>query len=544
MNALEIAKGLQLKAKAPTKPTKKRVAVYARYSSVKQSDLSIEGQLREATDYCLKHDYAIVAQYVDQAKSGRSRGARSEFNRMMEDSSRDIFDIVLVYKFNRFFRNLNQQSICLEELKKNGVDLLSIRDPIPDGRGGIYMRAIYGADAEAYSVGLSEDTKRGMLDAHREGKNIGMVPFGYTVNDRRQVIDPGPAGAVRMAFEMYAEGYNMSEICVAINAQGWRTRYGNPISGSMLSHMLRDVKYMGLLIYKGEIEEAPHLRIIEPELFQHVQEILATRVRAPQRGKSKASFELTGKLFCGHCGQPMFGDSGTSRNGETKYYYTCKGRKKTHTCKKSSVPKEVLEQAVFRAALQSLTDENIAQLSVEAEELSAKLISNSDLIRSLHDQIRTVDSEIKNIGRAIAQGIITSTTKQFLMDAEQRREELERELSYQESIARRGVNAEEVAAWLMLFRSQATTDSELKSMIFRKLVQEVYVFDSPTGNKDDSYIIVWLSLKPGLQINENLFGHSQTWGAKYNGSEVYSVSSSKESFLNRKDSFLIFSLNK
>ena len=172
MTALEIAKSLKSSAKqqqtAP--PPRRRVAVYARYSSVKQNDLSIEGQLREATEYCLKHDYAIVAQYVDQAKSGRSRGARAEFNRMMEDSARGIFDIVLVYKFNRFFRNLNQQSICLEELKKNGVDLLSIRDPIPDGRGGIYMRAIYGADAEAYSVGLSEDTKRGMLDAHREGK--------------------------------------------------------------------------------------------------------------------------------------------------------------------------------------------------------------------------------------------------------------------------------------------------------------------------------------------------------------------------------------
>ena len=120
MNALEIARSLQLSAKpqqaAP--PPRRRVAVYARYSSVKQNDLSIDGQLREATEYCLKHDYAIVAQYVDQAKSGRSRGARAEFNRMMEDSARGIFDIVLVYKFNRFFRNLNQQSICLEELKK------------------------------------------------------------------------------------------------------------------------------------------------------------------------------------------------------------------------------------------------------------------------------------------------------------------------------------------------------------------------------------------------------------------------------------------
>ena len=516
MTALEIAKSLKSSAKqqqtAP--PPRRRVAVYARYSSVKQNDLSIDGQLREATEYCLKHDYAIVAQYVDQAKSGRSRGARAEFNRMMEDSARGIFDIVLVYKFNRFFRNLSQQSICLEELKKNGVDLLSIRDPIPDGRGGIYMRAIYGADAEAYSVGLSEDTKRGMLDAHREGKNTGMVPFGYTVRDRRQVIDPGPAEAVRLAFVMYADGYSMVEICKIINAKGFRTRYGNPLSVSMLAQVLRRVDYMGLSVYKGEIEEAPHLRIVEPELFQQVQEALVARVKAPQRGRAKVPFELTGKLFCGHCGQPMFGDSGTSQGGETKFYYACKGRRKLRNCKKCSVPKEQLEQAVFRAAVQTLTEENITRLALEAEQCSQKLISNGDVIRSLQEQIRAAGAEIKNIGRAIAQGIITDTTKQMLMDAEQRRADLERELLRQQSIARQGITAEEVSAWLMLFRAQAVKDKELRSMIFRKLVQEVYVFDSPTGKKEDSYIIVWLSLTPSVRLTENLFGRSQAWGAK------------------------------
>ncbi len=515
MNSIEIAKALlaRQQPQAPKKPARRRVAVYARYSSVKQNELSIEGQLREATEYCLAHDMDIVAQYVDQARSGRTRTARAEFNRMMEDSAKGLFDVVLVYKFNRFFRNLNQQSICLEELRKNGVDLLSIRDPIPDGRGGIYMRAIYGADAEAYSLGLSEDTKRGMLDAHKEGKNTGMVPFGYTVQDRRQVIDPGTAGAVKMAFEMYVDGYNMTEICAAINAKGYRSRYGNPISVSSLSQMLRRVEYMGLDVYKGEITDAPHLRIVDPDLFQQVQEILATRTRAPQRGRAGVNFVLTGKVFCGHCGAPVFGDSGTSRNGEKKYYYTCKNKKKGRTCKKSSIPKEILEQAVFRAALQALTDENIARLALEAEALSEKLISNSGTIRSLQEQLQQVNSEIGNIGRAIAQGIITDTTRKLLMDAEARRGELEVELARQKLIARNGIKAEEVAAWLMLFRSQAVSDKELREMILRRLVQQVFVFDGPTGQKEDSYIIVWLSLREKTSLSANLFEHTKAWGA-------------------------------
>ena len=135
------------------------------------------------------------------------------------------------------------------------------------------------------------------------------------------------------------------------------------------------------------------------------------------------------------------------------------------------------------------------------------------MIRSLQEQIRAAGAEIKNIGRAIAQGIITDTTKQMLMDAEQRRADLERELLRQQSIARQGITAEEVSAWLMLFRAQAVNDKELRSMIFRKLVQEVYVFDGPTGKKEDGYIIVWLSLTPSVRLTENLFGRSQAWGA-------------------------------
>lgn len=526
VTAVEIASRMRKKyisTPHPEKPPQKRVAVYARYSSIKQNDLSIEGQIREATEYCLKNDYAIVAQYVDQAKSGRSRTARAQFNAMMEDSAKGLFDIVLVYKFNRFFRNLNQQSICLEELKKNGVELLSIRDPIPDGRGGIYMRAIYGADAEAYSVGLSEDTKRGMLDAFREGKTTGMVPFGYTTQNRRRIIDPVNAAAVKQAFEMYADGSTMTEICTALKVAGIRNRYGNPVSVSALAQMLHKVDYMGVIVYKGEIVEMPELKIIEPDLFEIVQEKLSTRSSMPQRGRSNVDFLLTGKLFCGCCGSPMFGDSGKSQNGEMKYYYSCRERRKSRTCHKRSVPKEKLEKAVFNTAMQALTDENIALIAREAEQMSEKIISNTDKIRGIKANIRQVTAEIKNIGAAIAAGIITETTKNMLIEAEHRRSELEKELARQESIARTGVTAEEVAAWLMLFRAKAQDDKDLAEIVLRQLVQEVYVFDDPDGHKDGGYIITWLSLRKRVQITDNLFERSKMWGAKKDVTEQRTV---------------------
>lgn len=85
-------------------PRREKAVVYARYSSHNQREESIEGQLRDAYAYAERNGYDIIAEYADQAKSGKS-DQRPEFQRMLKDAEKKQFTVVLVWKQDRFMRN-------------------------------------------------------------------------------------------------------------------------------------------------------------------------------------------------------------------------------------------------------------------------------------------------------------------------------------------------------------------------------------------------------------------------------------------------------
>ena len=78
--------------------------IYARYSSDNQREESIEGQLRECNDFAKRNDITIIDSYIDRALSAKTDN-RPEFQQMIKDSSKGIFDVVIVWKLDRFSRN-------------------------------------------------------------------------------------------------------------------------------------------------------------------------------------------------------------------------------------------------------------------------------------------------------------------------------------------------------------------------------------------------------------------------------------------------------
>ena len=79
--------------------------IYARYSSDSQREESIEGQLHECTDYAEQNGMAVVGSYIDRALSAKTAD-RPEFQQMIKDSDKKLFDIVLVWKLDRFALSL------------------------------------------------------------------------------------------------------------------------------------------------------------------------------------------------------------------------------------------------------------------------------------------------------------------------------------------------------------------------------------------------------------------------------------------------------
>lgn len=276
-----------------------RDVLYLRYSDKNQQELSIEGQLRICMEFCENRGDTIVDTYIDRAKSGKSE-AREELQRMIKDAENKLFDTVVVYKLNRFFRNRTEAALYRKELRKHGVKLLSATEQIPEGRGGIYYEAILEAEAEAYSLGLSEDTQRGMLDAAMKCQVTGPLPMGYRsvpisddprVQGRKIEIEPATAAIVRRAFNMYNEGYSLADICNSFNNEGLRTHRGSRFQISVLTAMLQNVRYKGVYKYKDEVMvEDGCPAIVDKKLFEEVNRRMGSAKKAPQRGRATTEF--------------------------------------------------------------------------------------------------------------------------------------------------------------------------------------------------------------------------------------------------------------
>ena len=106
--------------------------IYARYSSDNQREESIEGQLRECKEYAERNDIMILGTYIDRALSAKTDN-RPEFQHMIKDSAKDLFDVVLVWKLDRFARNRYDRARYKNILKKNGVKVISARENISEG---------------------------------------------------------------------------------------------------------------------------------------------------------------------------------------------------------------------------------------------------------------------------------------------------------------------------------------------------------------------------------------------------------------------------
>lgn len=174
------------------------VVIYARYSSDRQTEQSIEGQLKECYEYARRNGYVVVGEYIDRAISGTT-DHRPEFLRMIADGDKKLFQAVLVYQLDRFARNRYDSATYKAKLKKNGIRVLSARENISDDASGVLMEAVLEGMAEYYSVELSQKIRRGMdINAEKCLSTGGNLALGFRVDCEKHIqIDPDTAPVVQ-----------------------------------------------------------------------------------------------------------------------------------------------------------------------------------------------------------------------------------------------------------------------------------------------------------------------------------------------------------
>ena len=449
--------------------------IYARYSSDNQREESIEGQIRECTAYAEKNGITVVKHYIDRALSAKTDN-RPDFQQMIKDSEKRLFDIVLVWKLDRFARNRYDSAHYEYQLERNHVKLVSATEPISDSPAGIMVKSMLTGMAEYYSAELSEKVVRGMTENVLKGKyNGGTIPIGFKVDEEKFFqVDPLKAPFVVEAFQRYNDGATMKELMNWLNDSGVTTNRNQKFTYNSVQTLLTNKRYIGENHFKDIVMPDSIPAIVDKDLFEEVQQKIKKNSRAPARHKAEDDYLLTTKLFCGMCGAMMFGECGTGRNKVVHHYYKCATAKRFKTCKKKTVRKEWLEDLVVAETMKLIQDDAVID-AIVAEVMELQDQENTTL-PLLEKQMREVENGIENMLNAIQQGIFTVSTKQRLEELEATKEQLTVSI-LQEELQKPHLSREQILFFLQRFRAVDPTKQEQRQRLIDSFVNAVYVYD-------------------------------------------------------------------
>lgn len=468
-----------------------KAVIYARYSSDRQREESIEGQIRECEAYAERKGISIVGKYVDRAKSAsKDTAKRDHFLQMIKDSGKHQFDAVLVWKLDRFARNRYDSAHYKNTLRKNGVKVISATEAIAEGPEGIILESMLEGMAEYYSAELSEKVKRGHTEnALKCRTNGGNTPFGYNVVDHKLVIDPVTAPVVLEVYQRYADGATIREIIEELNRKGIRNRKGKEFTNHSFATMLRNRTYIGEYSYgKQPRRDIPPEQRMEPviipngvpaivpkDLFDRVQARKEKNKHAPGMANAKQErYMLTTKLFCGKCGALMVGESGKSKTGAVHHYYKCIKAKKEKACDRKAVRKNWIENIVVKyTMLMLMNDALMERLTIRLLEIHGE---ESPELKLMRQQLAEVEKGIENLLNAIIKGIDTASVKEKLNALEEEKAQLKDGIA-QEEAEHPILTREQISFFLHRYRETDTNDPIERQRLIDCFVNSVYLYE-------------------------------------------------------------------
>ena len=452
-----------------------KAVIYARYSSDSQREESIDGQLRECMEFAKYNEMTVVNTYIDRALSAKTDN-RPEFQRMIKDSYKCNFDVVIVWKLDRFARNRYDSAHYKALLKKNRVRVVSAKETISEGAEGILLESLLEGYAEYYSVELAEKVKRGLTENALKGIwNGGTVPFGYVINKEIQKleIDPVAAEVVREIYAMAYDGKTVKEIYRYLEAKNVTRPNGKPLRYNAVRYILSNRTYIGEYNHSGVFIENGVPAIIDKDLFERVQIELKKNSKAPARHTADDDYLLTTKLFCGKCEAMMVAQAGTSHTGKVHRYYACV-RQKKHKCDKKPLHKEKLENFIVYKTMEILKNDSVI------EELSALLYNlqynESTVLPQLEQQLKEREKEIENIVNVIQQGIASQALVKRLGELEASKNEIS-DAIIKEQIQSPTYTQDEYRMALTNYRKIDITQQDGKRKIIDTFINAIYVFD-------------------------------------------------------------------
>jgi DNA invertase Pin-like site-specific DNA recombinase len=444
-----------------------RAVIYARYSSDNQRDESIEDQIRVCRGIIDAKGWSLASVYSDAAISGATT-LRPGYQKLLEDARGGVFDVIVAEALDRLSRDQEDVASLYKHLSFAGVDLVTVAE----GEVNELHVGLKGTMNALYLKDLAAKTRRGLEGRVRQGRSGGGISYGYDVI--REVdasgepvrggrsINDAEAAIVRRIFSEFAAGASPRTIARRLNAEkipgpGSRSWSDTTIRGhhTRRTGILHNDLYIGRMVWNKQryvkdprtgrrlarlnsesawiTHELPELRIIDQELWDRVEARLGRIRKSPGIEKAKATrfwenrrpkHLFTGLIVCGGCGSPF------ASVGRT--YLACSAARRQGTCSnKRGIPRTVLENLILDALTRHLMAPDlvkafIIEFHAELNRLNRERENGFALKRrALDETSRKLDGLIE----AVADGLRTPGLKAKLDELEQRKADLEAELT-------------------------------------------------------------------------------------------------------------------
>ncbi len=464
-----------------------RAAIYARYSTDKQREASIEDQSRTCRRIAEREGWAIAETYADQGISG-SRADRPAYQRMLADAKAHKFAVLLIDDISRLSRDQVEAENAFRRLEHWGVRVIGVSDGYDSAaKTRKVHRAVKNLMNEVFLDDLAEKTHRGLEGQARAGNNAGGRAYGYThapIEDPsrldsfgrplvvavRREIDQAQAKAIRDMFGWYADGFSprwiadeLNRLAVPSPGANWNRKTRRHDGVWLASAVAGDPrKGIGILnndLYRGVYvwnrsrwvrdpethrrmrqerperewikQDMPHLRIVSDTLWQRVKTRQA-EVRHRSKGIREAlhSFARTGR-------EPKYLLSGLLKCGVCganfvigdRWRYVCATRANggAHACSNNLRVSRAVAESRLLAGIKAelMAPEYVGEFKREVRALLATLRSARNSDRNLRaKRIAQLEREIANLAEAIGSGLLSPALKAKLAAAETEHAEL------------------------------------------------------------------------------------------------------------------------
>jgi len=496
-----------------------KVVLYARVSSEQQADKhnSIPSQLRLLHEYALKHNMPVYKEYIDEAASALSTD-RPAFLEMIAETKKKFppFQAILVWKLSRFARNRQDSIVYKAMLKRRGVDVISISEPIDNTPQGQLMEGMIEVIDEFYSAVLGQETIRGLIENTRKGfRNGGYATYGYknahvydeNKNQRTKYeINESEASTVRLIFELYVKGNGLKNIVTYLNTHDYKPRSGGKWSKSTVANVLRNESYVGWTVFNKRDKKThgkqfkpkdqwitiknTHEAIISEDLFNKTQKLIEKRQPKNQPARvTSSSYLLSGLMRCGKC-DGAYGVTGYGRDRKYAYYncitYSKQGK---DVCPGHRVRADELDNEIIKRVKSLLfSDENMKKLADDINQAAKSL--RTDYWKKIID-LKKKASELQNrVMRqydAIESGIIDLTlVAPRLKELKTQKDSLQEEIAYYENLNSRHQPIHISRAMIDNFRKEMEVifvgnNVQEKREFLKKFIEKIIIKEDGVG---------------------------------------------------------------